>query len=86
MQETYQFIIDFIKENGYSPSYREIANGVGCALSTVVGRLEKLVEFGMIEMKANVPRTISVVGYSYVKDERGWMRRWIEDLLFWMYS
>lgn len=71
MQETYQFIIDFIKENGYSPSYREIANGVGCALSTVVGRLEKLVEFGMIEMKANVPRTISVVGYSYVKDERG---------------
>ena len=71
MQETYQFIIDFIKENGYSPSYREIANGVGCALSTVVGRLEKLVEFGMIEMKANFPRTISVVGYSYVKDERG---------------
>lgn len=71
MQETYQFIIDFIKENGYSPSYHEIANGVGCALSTVVGRLEKLVEFGMIEMKANVPRTISVVGYSYVKDERG---------------
>ncbi len=71
MQETYQFIIDFIKENGYSPSYREIANGVGCALSTVVGRLEKLVEFGMIEMKANVPRTISVVEYSYVKDERG---------------
>ena len=71
MQETYQFIIDFIKENGYSPSYREIANGVGCALSTVVGRLEKLVKFGMIEMKANVPRTISVVGYSYVKDERG---------------
>ncbi len=71
MQETYKFIIDFIQENGYSPSYREIANGVGCALSTVVGRLEKLVEFGMIEMKANVPRTISVVGYSYVKDERG---------------
>lgn len=71
MQETYQFIIDFIKENGYSPSYREIANGVGCALSTVVGRLEKLVKFGMIEMKANVPRTISVVRYSYVKDERG---------------
>ncbi len=58
MQETYKFIIDFIKENGYSPSYREIANGVGCALSTVVGRLEKLVEFGMIEMKPNCQRTI----------------------------
>lgn len=28
MQETYKFIVDFIKENGYSPSYREIANGV----------------------------------------------------------
>ena len=63
MQETYQFIIDFIKENGYSPSYREIANGVGCALCTVVSRLEKLVEFGMIEMKANVPRTIRIAKY-----------------------
>lgn len=71
MQETYKFFVDFIKENGYSPSYHEIANGVGCALSTVVGRLEKLVEFGMIEMKANCQRTIKVTGYSYVKDERG---------------
>ena len=67
MQETYKFIVDFIKENGYSPSYREIANGAGCALSTVVGRLEKLVEFGMIEMKPNCQRTIKVTGYSYVK-------------------
>ncbi len=69
MQKTYKFIIDFIKENGYSPSYREIAKGVGCALSTVADRLDKLVKFGMIEMKPNVPRTIKVVGYSYVKDE-----------------
>lgn len=60
MQETYKFIINFIKENGYSPSYREIAKGVGCALSTVVSRLEKLVDFGMIEMKPNAPRTIKV--------------------------
>lgn len=71
MQETYQFIINFIKENGYSPSYREIAKGVGCALSTVVSRLEKLVEFGMIEMQPNCQRTIKVTGYSFVKDERG---------------
>ncbi len=63
MQETYQFIIDFIKENRYSPSCREIANGVGCALSTVVGRLKKLVEFGMIEMKPNAPRTIRIAKY-----------------------
>lgn len=68
MQETYKFFVDFIKENGYSPSYHEIANGVGCALSTVVGRLEKLVEFGMIEMKPNVPRLIRVVGYQYMKE------------------
>ena len=68
MQETYKFIIDFIQENGYSPSYREIAKGVGCALSTVVYRLEKLVDFGMIEMKPNAPRTIKVVGYQYMKE------------------
>lgn len=69
MQETYQFIIDFIKENGYSPSYREIANSTGCALSTVVYRLEKLVELGMIKMKPESSRTISVVGYQFVKEE-----------------
>lgn len=63
MQETYQFIINFIKEHGYSPSYREIAKGVGCALSTVVYRIEKLEESGMIKMKSNCQRIISVVGY-----------------------
>lgn len=68
MQETYKFIVDFIKENGYSPSYREIADGVGCALSTVVSRLEKLVEFGMIKMKPESSRIISVVGYRFVKE------------------
>lgn len=63
MKETYQFIIDFIKENGYPPTYREIASGVGCALSTVVGRLEKLEALGMIEVKPNAPRTIRIAKY-----------------------
>lgn len=68
MQETYHFIINFIKENGYSPSYREIANGTGRTLSTTASRLEKLVKYGMIKMKPESPRTISVVGYQFVKE------------------
>lgn len=66
--ETYKFIIDYIKENGHSPSYREIADGVGVrAVSTIAERVHKLESMGKIKTKMDIPRTISVVGYKYVK-------------------
>ena len=66
--ETYKFIIDYIKEHGYSPSYREIADGVGVrAVSTIVERIHKLEGMGKIKTNMDIPRTSSVVGYKYVK-------------------
>ena len=66
--ETYKFIIDYIKEHGYSPSYREIADGVGVrAVSTIAERIHRLEDMGKIKTKMDIPRTISVVGYQFVK-------------------
>lgn len=66
--ETYKFIIDYIKENGHSPSYREIADGIGVrAVSTIAERIHRLEDMGKIKTKMDIPRTISVVGYKYVK-------------------
>ncbi len=66
--ETYKFIIDYIKEHGYSPSYREIADGIGVrAVSTIAERIHRLEGMGKIKTKMDIPRTISVVGYQFVK-------------------
>ncbi len=66
--ETYKFIIDYIKEHGYSPSYREIADGIGVrAVSTIAERIHRLEDMGKIKTKMDIPRTISVVGYQFVK-------------------
>lgn len=69
-QEILDFIIEFITENNYSPSVREIAKGVGMgSLFDVHRHLEILVHNGKIKMKQNQPRTISVVGYEFRKVE-----------------
>ena len=66
--ETYKFIIDYIKEHGYSPSYREIADGIGVrAVSTIAERIHRLEDMGKIKTKMDIPRTISVVWYQFVK-------------------
>ena len=63
----YKFIVDFITENGYSPSYAEIGKAVGCVKSVVMDRIRMLELLGKIKMKRGCPRTISVVGYEFVK-------------------
>lgn len=64
--ETYMFIIDFIKENGYPPTYRELSDGLGYTLSTIAYRIHKLVDLGKIEIKDKSPRSIKVVGHRFV--------------------
>lgn len=64
----YKFLIDYVKENGYSPSYSEIAKGIGIkANSTVMERLQSLQKKGKIQIKVNIPRAIKIVGYEFVK-------------------
>ena len=45
----YNFINDFIKEYGVSPSYDEIASSIGCAKSTLFKFMKRLEEEGYIE-------------------------------------
>ena len=67
--ETYQFIISYIQENGYPPTVREIADGIGVAsTSTVCNRLIKLEHDGWIKTKLSSPRAIQVIGYKFVKE------------------
>ena len=64
----YGFIVGFITSNGYSPSLREIAEGAGIkAISTVREQLYMLEELGKIQTQEFKRRTISLVGYEFVK-------------------
>ena len=64
----YEFIVDFITSNGFSPSMREIANGTGIkSTATVHEHLFMLEQMGMIRTQGRKSRTISVVGYGFIR-------------------
>lgn len=68
-ERVYNFIVEFIKKNGYSPSVREICVGTDLkSTSSVYSHLITLKMLGKIEMKENTPRTIRLVGYKVVKE------------------
>lgn len=68
--EILDFIIQFMSENGYSPSVREIADAVSFkSISSINYHLQILKQERKIKMKTGQPRTISVVGYTYRKVE-----------------
>ncbi len=67
-RKIYDFLIEFITKNGYSPSIREICSGTNIkSTSTVHHHLLVLEKMGLIRTKMNKSRTISVVGYKFVK-------------------
>ena len=69
-QEVLDFIIKFITENGYSPSFREIGEGTGLySTSSIYGQVQILRDLGYIDYKDSEPRTISVPGYKFIKKE-----------------
>ena len=58
--EVYSFIIAFIEEHGYSPSFREIAKGCYFgSISTVAGYIDRLVKKGVLDYTPRTPRTLS---------------------------
>lgn len=69
-EKIYQFIVDYITENGFSPSIREISQAVNICTSNVLHHLTRLEIEGRIKTKPNSPRAISVVGYKFVKMEK----------------
>lgn len=57
----FQFIVDYITENGWSPSVTDIANGTGCARSAAHNSIHRLAAYGSLILGEG-PRAIRVVG------------------------
>lgn len=68
-KKIYKYLIDYVKEYGYAPSVREIAEGVGLkSTASVHNQLSKLEEEGKIKMRGDYsPRAIKILGYEFVK-------------------
>ena len=68
-EKIYNFIVNFMTEKGYSPSIREIGDAVGLnSTSSVFNQLMNLQDDGLIKMQNGKSRTISLVGYKFVKE------------------
>jgi len=62
-QKTFDYIVDVIVNNGYSPSVRDIKDAIGYkSTSTVYSCLNKLEAAGYIQKEGGKSRTIRVVG------------------------
>lgn len=61
-EDVLDFIKEFVGENGFSPSLREIAGGVGLkSTGTVHHHLQQLVERGFIRRLPGAVRTIQIL-------------------------
>ena len=70
LERVYRFLVDFITENTYSPSVKEICEGANVgSKASVHDHLITLKLMGKIDMKENTARTIRLVGYKLVKME-----------------
>ena len=70
-EQIYNFLVDFVKKNGYAPSVREICNGTDLSsTSSVYMHLLKLEDEGKIQVKRKSTRAIKLVGYEFIKVKR----------------
>ncbi len=69
-ERVYNFIVEFMKKNGYAPSVREICTGTDLSsTSSVYMHLLMLEDEGKIQMKKKSTRAIKVMGLKFVKME-----------------
>ena len=68
-KRVYRFLVDYITENLYPPSFKEICEGTGLrSTSSVHNHLQILELVGKIEVRDWLPWAIKLVGYKFVKD------------------
>lgn len=61
-KEVYDFLAKFVEENGYSPSFEEIGDGLGLSsLATVHKHISNLEEKGLLKRDYNRSRSIDLV-------------------------
>lgn len=64
-RELFVFISNFIKENGYGPSYREVMRALDYrSVSTVAVHVDGLIVRGMLRKTDHSARSLEVVGQS----------------------
>lgn len=90
-RELLGFIESFIKENGYSPSYREIMNGLGyTSVATVALHVNNLIKRGHLRKRDRSARSLEVVGVdlglgnkaaSILEHEAKWLIEQVHALL-----
>lgn len=62
----YDFVKEFIAENNYSPSYRDIMSGLGLSsVSAVAEHVDNLVRLGALRKAPGAARSLEVVDTSY---------------------
>lgn len=60
------FIVDFTRENDYSPSYREIMSGMGLSsVSSVAEHIDNLVGLGAIKKVPGAARSLEVIDLAH---------------------
>ena len=60
------FLGDFTEENGYSPSYREIMNGMGLSsVSAVAEHIDNLVAKGVLKKVPGAARSLEILDYKH---------------------
>ncbi len=65
-EETYNFILTFIRENGFPPTVREICSSMNFdSTSTAAYHLKKLEQIGKIKRDNNKNRSIEITDKSY---------------------
>lgn len=62
------FLQDFTDENGYSPSYREIMNGLGLSsVSAVAEHIDNLVARGALKKVPGAARSLEILDYKHTE-------------------
>ena len=90
-RELLGYIEAFIKENGYSPSYREIMNGLGyTSVATVALHVNNLIKRGHLRKRDRSARSLEVIGTdlgiaskagSILEHEAKWLIAQVHDIL-----
>lgn len=61
-----EFLEDFTKENGYSPSYREIMTGLSLSsVSAVAEHIDNLVSKGALKKSPGAARSLEILDYKH---------------------
>lgn len=67
-EEVYGFVRDYRRREGFAPSIREIAEGCGIGLATVVYHLKRLGKWGFIKRAPGKARSLLLVEASQRED------------------